>query len=645
MPASVIPCLAVLKVNWDEGRSYIENFVPFVAEAIRTAPRPEISLGELQSAITDTFGLTIPQGALQTLLKRAAKHGYIQRVHGIYRRDDKALAALDFTKVKDEVIRRCESLLAKLIDFCEHRYQIRWSPEEAERALLAYLEQGAAAVLRSTVSGDPLVPPRERPPHAEFLVGAFVAELHKADPAGFDFLETVVKGSMLAGALFFADLGQVERRFDRVQVFFDTAFLLQALSLEGPGTAAPRRELLALLYEENADLRVFEDTVDEVRGVLSAAAQALRHPDMLRDSYGAAIRYLAETGRSPSDVELIIARLDNSLRALRIQVARKPAHVGSLTVDEAEFQEMLQNAIGYQREEPLRHDLDCITSIHRLRGGRAPLYIESCDAIFITTNDSLVRVAGEFFRQEYPAYRDAAVPHCLLDHVLTTIVWLKKPLKAPDLPRKVLVADCYAAMNPPDHMWRRYLAELDRLESQGDISPQDFHLLRFSLEARNALMDATLGATEAFTEGTVAEVLEKARAAARAEVEGRLAEEVAAREAAEAEAADVRSQLEARREEQLHRIAAIAERVGARAGLAAMVVGFILIAVVAYLALLFPDLPGGWWMPIVAAAVVLLTAVSICTLAFGTNLRSATRQLEVAVARRTEAVLRRVVGL
>ena len=75
MPQSVIPSLAILKVNWDEGRDYIENFVPFVAECIRMAPQPEISVGDLQAAVRDTFGINIPQGALQIILGRAARHG------------------------------------------------------------------------------------------------------------------------------------------------------------------------------------------------------------------------------------------------------------------------------------------------------------------------------------------------------------------------------------------------------------------------------------------------------------------------------------------------------------------------------------------------------------------------------------------
>jgi hypothetical protein len=86
-----------------------------------------------------------------------------------------------------------------------------------------------------------------------------------------------------------------------------------------------------------------------------------------------------------------------------------------------------------------------------------------------------------------------------------------------------MIADSYAAMNPPDTLWRKYLAEAARLKSTGDVSESEFALLRFSMEARDALMTVTRGDAELFAEGTVAEVLAMAKrnAASDAERAGR----------------------------------------------------------------------------------------------------------------------------
>ncbi|MEE8513014.1 MAG: hypothetical protein V3S36_10260, partial [Acidiferrobacterales bacterium] len=81
----------------------------------------------------------------------------------------------------------------------------------------------------------------------------------------------------------------------------------------------------------------------------------------------------------------------------------------------------------------------------------------------------------------------------MTDHALTTLLWLKKPLSAPDLPRRRLIADYFAALRPDERFWKSYLAEIDKLERDGQLSHDDYFALRHSLEAKQALMDLTRG--------------------------------------------------------------------------------------------------------------------------------------------------------
>jgi hypothetical protein len=56
-----------------------------------------------------------------------------------------------------------------------------------------------------------------------------------------------------------------------------------------------------------------------------------------------------------------------------------------------------------------------------------------------------VRAARRFFAAGYDGF---TWPLAVLDHDLATLAWLKRPLQAPDLPRKQIIADCYAALRP-----------------------------------------------------------------------------------------------------------------------------------------------------------------------------------------------------
>jgi hypothetical protein len=594
--------------------------------------------------MVETFGLRVPAGALKTILKRVVKRGYAERTEGIYLRNKDALAALNLSKARGDALREHEALVSKLVDFCRSRYQIAWSREDAEAALLMYIKDRSMPILTAAVEGGPVLGPERWARHAEFLVNSFIGHLCNEDSEGFELLETVVKGSMLANVLFFPVLGEVKRRFARMDAYFDTPFLLRVLGLATPSVQAPCRELADLLYELNVSLRCFERTVQEVRGILTAVARALEDPRSRRSAYGEAFEYCVSVKYRASDIEYVIARLEDRLRRLHISIERVPPYEEALGVDEEELEQALRKGVRYQRDEALGHDLAALTAIHRLRGGRFPDQIESCDAVFVTTNPRLAEASASFFRQEYG---DAAiaVPHCIMDHLLTAIAWLKKPLGAPELPRKRIIADCYAAMNPPDTLWRQYLEEAHRVLEQGDISEDDYNVLRFSMEARRLLMDVTLGDPGAFTDGTVQEVLERAKATVRAETEARLRAERERRIEAEQRAAELQVRAETRHGAQVERCQTVAARVGVwvRAGVIVGIIGVVALATYVTFPKPFPELREGWWRLIAPVLLVVLGMASVLNLVFGTALVSLARRAELRASRVVERELLRLV--
>jgi hypothetical protein len=64
-------------------------------------------------------------------------------------------------------------------------------------------------------------------------------------------------------------------------------------------------------------------------------------------------------------------------------------------------------------------------------------------------------------------------------------------------------------MRPPEKFWNRYLAEIDRLESEGKVSNRDHEVLRFALNAPDELMEVTRGDVEGINERNLHLVLEK----------------------------------------------------------------------------------------------------------------------------------------
>jgi hypothetical protein len=514
LPNNLITSLAILKANWDvAGTDYIENFVPFVAECLRTSAGDDISESELQNAVLHTFGIRMPQGALRTIVQRCVKKGLAVRKGKKYFRHNEALTAIDLCRLRSDALRKHECLVDSLRQFTKERFEIEWTQEQAEAVLQSYVEQDCFDILAAAVEGSPIPASALPDGDASFIVNSFVQTLSKRDPQGFEFLETVVKGTMLANVLVFPELGKVKQKFNGVEIYFDTPFLIRALGLEGSLRQQPCTELLDLLYRQNADLCIFEHTFNEISGVLDAAAKNARNGGD-RTPNADFFELLGTRDYKASDIELLIARLRTSIQHLRIKVKPKPDHTSELGLNEKFLDEVISTDLPHLNQHAKEHDIDSLTSIHRLRHGETFSELEHCRAVFVTTNSTLVKAAMRFFKAQY---ENTTVPLCVKDHVLTTVVWLKDPQVAPELPRKRIIADCYAAMNPDDRLWRTYLQEITQLKARKDLSEDDFNLLRYSTESRVSLMELTLGDSRRVSEETIGRLLALTRDAVTAD--------------------------------------------------------------------------------------------------------------------------------
>jgi hypothetical protein len=654
---SALTSLAILKVNHDQNRDYISNFVPFVAQVIREAPQDEVSLPEVQAGVLATFSLKMPQGALNTILHRACKKGYVQKRQGIYRRDPKKLADLDLGSVRASVARQQLSLLKELAEFATEGYEVDWGVGEAERALLSYLSTRGTAILTAAVDGTAIDAP---PPvdHSGLIVNAFVAEASKSNPTAFEFLVTLVKGSMLADVLYLpGTFEDAHRKFGKTEFFLDTAFVLRAIGFSTKEASQPACELIALLGKQNVRLRMFEHNRDEALAVMDYAARALQPGSQLPLSPPA--EFLRNDDWQPSDVEEFIANVPKKLSALGIEVVAKPKYVKSLGIDESGLEQTLKEELPDQRPEARRRDVDSLAAITRLRRGEATHGLENCGAVLVSTNGTLVRTGTEFFRKQGGGKGVSPVIHA---HDLTWIAWLKLPTAAPDLPRLQIIADSFAALNPSDELWRRYTSEIARLRDQGEVTTEEFHVLRYSIEARRALLTQTLGDPDVFTEGSIPTILAKAREEITAELRRQLSSERAANaEQAKRDQDLINTERAARESESAKRLGlerdiatketARAAAIARRSDAAAAKISFALfVAAAVGLALgtfVASDvlLPQSWKdsVPsIVTLAIITVALFSIVNGVFGTNLMDLRGRLKAALSPMIARLLRKI---
>jgi hypothetical protein len=390
-----------------------------------------------------------------------------------------------------------------------------------------------------------------------------------------------------------------------------------------------------LLQELGARLACFDRTRAEVRGVLQGA-------QLYGTGRSSAVGdYFREKGLKRSDIELIIAGLSDALAAHKIRVVAPPGYTQHPFVDEDALRGVLERSIRYWGEGTMQHDLDAIVAVHRLRGGRTQELLEESKAIFLTTNTKLVAASREFFRLDEDGF---SWPHAISDTVLATLMWLKKPMRAPDLPRKQILADCYAALRPNQGVWNQWLHEIEQVAKSGSYTDTQLDIMRYSPEAQRALMDKTFGAANAVDDRIVGEVLAAAESVITAPVVTELQAERIRREQAEATAEKHKIALEAatsaieqERNERHARLRTIADRRAKRIGRGLLVV-LLLIVVLGALAAVsgLGALPGPavpLWLRVPALTIAAASGlVAVAGAGWGWNIADFAKRMEERLA-------------
>lgn len=646
MTASTLTSLAILKVNWDRlKRDYVENFVPFVVECARLAPEPIISLPTVREEMSARFGLDLPHNTLRHVFNRAAKRGYFKRDHNVFHRVDEKCSDTDFQNTRENVNQTYSRVMEAFVSFAASTHDRHLSAEEATTAIFAFLRDESLSLLFGRHSHMPRSSTSDR-----FFVASFLHEAQHSNPPLFEDILLLARGNLLANAMYLPDPGHVHKRFRKTWVYLDTSFIVFAAGFAGPDRAEPCLELLELLSRQGAKLRCFNTTRNEVQGVLDAAASRLANRD-LRNAYGPTIEYFLDTGKTASDLELMTARLPSVMRSLGIELVDFPSFDDhKYQIDERGFEDHLSEAISYSNPKALVHDVDCISAMARYRAGKKSFQVEECRALFVTTNVALAREARAYFQNESTS---GAIALAITDYALANLLWLKDPTVAPDLPTHRLIADVYAAMRPSAGLWKAYLAEIAKLEEAGKVTPNDYYLLRYSLASKAALMGLTSGEEQAFSEGSVYEVLNMVRQSEQAALRQEFEIESTRRDEVEKTLLDRNKRTESELHTVSHqvflarrRVTTIADRVGKLARVVAWTVLFpsLLFGIGASLSweLSLPQSKGGLALLVTLAMFLLL---SVGNLFFGVTLKTIVDKIEASVARALTRLILRFLGL
>lgn len=504
--------MAIIRVNLDKNRSDIlDNYIPLVHEALNTIESDVFSVDEFKQKFIELAEFKIPTGAILSLLKKSVnKYGLLEKqATSEYKIIKEKINTSNIIKTRNAEQRKYNKLVSTFVKYSLAEQATSIKEEEASNYFFEVLYDIAPALFMNINEIENIQVSRSD--KKKYLVAKFISYTNKYDNDSFDTILSFVRGSMLTETFYYSQNFKdiTNKPLRKTIVYFDTQFLVRLLGYAESSLCIPCVELVDMLKEMNVKMRCFRQTFDEIHGIFFAALNYLSKNGILQPNKpGDVFDYINRENITHSDLLLVLETIESQLNENNIYIEEKHDIIDAYSIQEDELSEELNSVFENQSEKARNHDIDCLQAIHQIREGKRKSYLESCKAIFITTNPQLARISTLFFNKHYG---HSNAPVCMADHVFTALVWMKLVKKAPDLPKDRLVANCYSALMPTDSLWSDYINEVNRLKDKGTINEHDYHVLIHSITAREQLMDQVYFGSEENIFGSVDDILKKAK--------------------------------------------------------------------------------------------------------------------------------------
>ena len=267
MSTATLTSLAIIKVNVDQGRDYLEYLRPFVLQVLVEHEPDPITTGVVSDYIRKQFGLVIPERTVEIVLKRISRNHAIKRKDRVYRLTGD-LPDPQITAKQAEAKRHIDAVVSGLQQFSQDGAKPISNPDHAVVAICAFLAMFDVTCLRAFLQGT-TIPLLEGTHQTDIvLVSEYIQHVQRTAPERFNSFLILVQGHMLANALVCPDLYNAPQTYEKVTFYLDTPLLVQGLGLEGESRQSALRELIALLSKLGGKVVAFSHSRQELHSVL-----------------------------------------------------------------------------------------------------------------------------------------------------------------------------------------------------------------------------------------------------------------------------------------------------------------------------------------------------------------------------------------
>lgn len=637
--------LALLEtLKHEKFKDEIDLFLPFIAVTIQEIGKPTVEIIDIQSKLSELFGFRPPLSAIKVLSSRAKNKGLLIREnHAFIPHAEKIKEwSNGYEKKKQDLEISLDSLKKTLIEFSQDRFQKHLNLSEAENLILKFIQDNVSATVSRRAYDKAEFDASIK--NADHIIASFVGHIHRREPYLLEHFSRCVKGMLLAEYLYFADKVTTKKTFDKISVYLDSPLVIGLLGFSGPSKRQANEELIDLLKSLKIKICIFDKTLDEIEGLLSAWKHDLEK-NIFKRFNTKTLELLRSQGYDS-------VRLDTEIKTLRRTIESKGITVkyGFSAKERYQCDEVaLEKAIAenFHKNKNLEHDTVCISRVHNMRENRHIKDLSEQFSVFVTGNTGLAKYANGFFGRNN--YR-SAIPIVVSEQWLTIMFWLKNPNISNKLPTDQVIATAYSLLYTDDKFWDAFLERLESIAKRGDISEEDFILVRWDSDLLSAVHDVSVDVGEDFSEEDVFDIVEGIKRKYTQETEQAIEDLRKQKDEELARIQDEASQqLNAERSvtnDLAKRHSALTEKIeGLAGGIAVALSSIFCLALLASLLIacvktlpsdLFPDyIKNASLPPALITAIIIITAVwGILSWAFGLDIRKVNHAIKDWVATR-----------
>ena len=466
---------ALLAVTWEHSKKdYLDIIAPFVIYSAYHEVKDEtgyIDVPELTKYINDEFRLHLVDTVTICILNRNKDYFEKKGKPVGYFIIDRKYNLQEFEEKRIQSRQKFEYFIEQMKKFLIDKTGREFENKKLEEKLTNFI---------STNFFDLLNLDNKVINYRDNELALFLDYILDNDKILKNILMDIVKGQMIYEALYAqqVDKADIKQKFNNLYVYLDTTFIFYMLGYGGQRYKEYISQIIELLRGLGANLRCFKHTVEEVRGILEKCESAMRHGN---EKSLMNLDWFLESGMQASDVMILISSLEVNISKY-LKIVDTPDYSEPMkNIDWVQFSQYLEEKINYRKEKALQNDVESIAAIFRLRTNKNARTLENCGAIFVTTNQRLVRTVKDYQKTHddmkgfYP---------CISEYEISNIAWLKTPSKQDKFVNNSLKFSASVLKEPSPAFWRRFAETVDKFQSEGAITLENAAELKYELYSK-----------------------------------------------------------------------------------------------------------------------------------------------------------------